>query len=89
MDLHKDNSITFNNNNHTSNNRNLNVGLTKDDRSSISDQAFHCSASSVESLPSASGSSKYTIFSPLLSPKIIKNETFNRHASFSEIRKSK
>lgn len=33
-------------------------GSTKDDRSSISDQAFHCSASSVESLPSASGSSE-------------------------------
>lgn len=29
------------------------------DRGSISDQAFACSASSVESLPSASGSSKY------------------------------
>lgn len=28
------------------------------DRGSISDQAFACSASSVESLPSASGSSK-------------------------------
>lgn len=60
-DLLKDNSISFNNNNN-SNSRNLNVtgmGATKDDRSSISDQAFHCSASSVESLPSASGSSKY------------------------------
>ncbi|CAG9807628.1 unnamed protein product [Chironomus riparius] len=58
-DLLKDNSISFNNNNN-SNSRNLNVtgmGATKDDRSSISDQAFHCSASSVESLPSASGSS--------------------------------
>lgn len=30
------------------------------DRGSMSDQAFACSASSVESLPSASGSSKYT-----------------------------
>lgn len=29
------------------------------DRGSMSDQAFACSASSVESLPSASGSSKY------------------------------
>lgn len=29
------------------------------DRGSMSDQAFQCSASSVESLPSASGSSKY------------------------------
>lgn len=29
------------------------------DRGSISDQAFACSASSVESLPSASGSSKF------------------------------
>lgn len=32
--------------------------ITKDDRSSISDQAFNCSASSVDSIPSASGSSK-------------------------------
>lgn len=30
------------------------------DRGSISDQAFPCSASSVESLPSASGSSEWT-----------------------------
>lgn len=36
-------------------------GSAKDDRSSISDQAFHCSASSVESLPSASGSSEFEI----------------------------
>lgn len=31
------------------------------DRGSISDQAFACSASSVESLPSASGSSEWTV----------------------------
>ncbi len=54
----QDNSVGFNNNN--SNSRNLNVGISaKDDRNSISDQAFHCSASSVESLPSASGSSEF------------------------------
>lgn len=33
------------------------------DRGSMSDQAFACSASSVESLPSASGSSKFSILS--------------------------
>lgn len=59
-DLLKDNGMGFNNNN----GRNLNAGgstKAKDDRSSISDQAFHCSASSVESLPSASGSSEFII----------------------------
>lgn len=55
------------------NNRNFN-GATKDvsrdfcnsqdntDRGSMSDQAFACSASSVESLPSASGSSMFLKF---------------------------
>lgn len=55
------------------NNRNFN-GATKDvsrdfcnsqdntDRGSMSDQAFACSASSVESLPSASGSSMFFKF---------------------------
>lgn len=32
----------------------------------MSDQAFHCSASSVESLPSASGSSKANYYLPFL-----------------------
>lgn len=36
------------------------------DRGSMSDQAFACSASSVESLPSASGSSKSMLFSNIL-----------------------
>lgn len=53
----QDNGMSFNNNNNI-NSRNLNIGgSTKDDRSSINEQ-FHCSASSVESLPSASGSSE-------------------------------
>lgn len=38
------------------------------DRGSISDQAFACSASSVESLPSASGSSEYLIIHLCLLP---------------------
>jgi hypothetical protein len=58
----QDSSLNFNINTN-GNSRNLNVvggmGFSKDDRSSISDQAFHCSASSVESLPSASGSSEF------------------------------
>lgn len=38
--------------------RDFNNAHDNTDRGSISDQAFACSASSVESLPSASGSSK-------------------------------
>lgn len=56
-DLHnKETGMSFK----SSNNRNnkANAEVTKDDRSSISDQAFNCSASSVDSIPSASGSSK-------------------------------
>lgn len=58
-ELQKDNSISLINSN--TNNRNFHLTSsesTKDDRSSISDQAYHCSASSVDSLPSASGSSE-------------------------------
>lgn len=39
--------------------RDFSISQDITDRGSMSDQAFQCSASSVESLPSASGSSKY------------------------------
>jgi SAM and SH3 domain-containing protein 1 len=57
-DLTKDNSVAFK----ASNGKTLTMNSsesTKDDRSSMSDQAFNCSASSVDSLPSVSGSSEY------------------------------
>lgn len=66
----KDNSLVGNNRQGQGQITNFSNSTTKDisrdfstsqdntDRGSISDQAFQCSASSVESLPSASGSSK-------------------------------
>lgn len=66
----KDNSLVGNNRQGQGQLTNFSNSTTKDisrdfstsqdntDRGSISDQAFQCSASSVESLPSASGSSK-------------------------------
>lgn len=65
----KDNSLVGNNRQGQGQLTNFSSSTTKDisrdfstsqdntDRGSISDQAFQCSASSVESLPSASGSS--------------------------------
>lgn len=73
----KDNSLVGNNRQGQGQLTNFSNNTTKDisrdfstsqdntDRGSISDQAFQCSASSVESLPSASGSSK-CLHSPLL-----------------------
>lgn len=62
----KENNSLSNNNNSNSRNFNLNASGSgkKDDRGSISDQAFQCSASSVESLPSASGSSTQALVRP-------------------------
>lgn len=56
-ELQKENSIFFK----TTNNRHFNMSSTevaKDERSGISEKTFHCSASSVDSIPSASGSSE-------------------------------
>lgn len=48
----------FSNNTTKDISRDFSTSQDNTDRGSISDQAFQCSASSVESLPSASGSSK-------------------------------
>lgn len=42
--------------------RDFSISQDNTDRGSMSDQAFACSASSVESLPSASGSSELLLF---------------------------
>lgn len=46
-------------NGHKDVSRDFSISQDNTDRGSMSDQAFACSASSVESLPSASGSSEY------------------------------
>lgn len=55
------------------------------DRGSISDQAFACSASSVESLPSASGSSKLFVrfFALRLSKKMLESKFFTKIIQFN------